>query len=390
MSLRHMSLELHEIKKGKIEVAPKVMVRNKKQLGLIYTPWVAEPCKEIQKDINKVYKYTSKGNMIAIVTDGTAVLGLGNIGPEAALPVMEGKAVLFKEFGGIDAFPICLDTSDTEEIIRTVQLICTGFGGVNLEDISAPRCFEIEQRLKKELLIPVFHDDQHGTAIVVLAGLLNSLKIVNKKIKNVCVVINGAGAAGVAIGKMLKRLNPKDILICDRKGIINSNTTYDICYKNEIARWSNKENKKGSLVDALEKADVFIGVSSGNILAEDIIRKMNVDPIIFALANPTPEILPQKALKAGAKIVATGRSDYPNQINNVLAFPGVFKGALSVRATEINEQMQLAAAIAISEIVTKDELTSEYIIPDISYSRVVDRVSEAVSKAALKSGVANM
>lgn len=384
MDIKKDSLEFHEVNKGKIEIRPKVTVSSKEELSLAYTPGVSEPCIEIAKDNNMVYRYTSKGNMVAIVTDGSAVLGLGDIGPEAALPVMEGKAILFKEFGGVDAFPICLDTKDIDEIIKTVKLIAPGFGGINLEDISAPRCFEIEKRLQQQLSIPVFHDDQHGTAIVVIAGLLNALKIVNKKIEETNVVINGAGAAGVAIANMLRRLNPKDIIICDSKGIIHRNRNYSSSYKQELTKFTNKNNRKGSLKEALIGADVFIGVSSGNVVSENMIKSMNKDSIVFALANPIPEIHPYLALEAGAKVVATGRSDFPNQINNVLAFPGIFKGALLARATHIDEEMKLGAAYAIAGAVKNEELSKDKIVPDTFDLDVVKKVAKTVKEIAIK------
>lgn len=385
MDLREKSLELHRENKGKLEMKSKIKIENKDDLALVYTPGVAEPCKEIFKDEKKVYNYTSKGNVVAIVTDGTAVLGLGDIGPYGAIPVMEGKALLFKEFSGIDGIPICLDTKDTEEIIQTIKLISPTFGGINLEDISAPRCFEIERRLQEELSIPVFHDDQYGTAIVVVAGVLNALKVVNKEIESVKIVINGAGAAGMAIGEILESFNPKDILICDREGIIYSGRRDNTSYKEEIGEFTNKNNIKGKLEDALEEADIFIGVSAGKIVDEKMIKKMEPDSIVFALANPVPEIHPDKALSGGAKIIATGRSDFPNQINNVLAFPGIFKGALSVKASRISEDMKLAAAYAIAESVKEDELRPGYIIPNPFDKKVAEKVAQAVANAAKNS-----
>ena len=345
MTLREDALKLHRDNRGKIEVTSKVQVKDRRGLSLAYTPGVAEPCREIHKDPDKVYEYTSKGNMVAVVTDGTAVLGLGNIGASAALPVMEGKAVLFKAFAGVDAFPICLDTADMDRIVETVALMEPSFGGVNLEDIAAPACFEIERRLKERLSVPVFHDDQHGTAIIVLAALINALKITGKQLEDLKVVINGVGAAGVAIGKIVLRAGAGDLIMCDSRGIIYSGRTEGMNpAKEEMAGLTNKDNKKGSLADALAGADVFIGVSSANLVSADMIKGMNSDPIVFALANPVPEINPDLAKEAGARIVGTGRSDYPNQINNVLEFPGVFRGALDVRATDINEEMKLAAA----------------------------------------------
>ncbi|WP_435307422.1 NAD(P)-dependent malic enzyme [Sebaldella termitidis] len=388
MSVFDESLKLHEKNKGKIEVISKVKVENKEDLSLAYSPGVAEPCKRIAENKENVYKYTSKGNMIAVVTDGSAVLGLGNIGPEAALPVMEGKAILFKEFAGVDAFPICLDTQDTEEIIRTVKLLAPGLGGINLEDISAPRCIEIESRLKKELDIPVFHDDQHGTAIVVTAGLINAYRFLGKNLKDARVVVNGAGAAGSSICKMIKELGVSDIIAVDKTGILNRDDIkdYNELHK-ELAGITNINNKKGTLTDALEGSDIFIGVSAGNILKKDMVKKMNKDAVIFAMANPVPEIMPEDALEAGAAIVGTGRSDYPNQINNVLAFPGLFKGALEAKSKKITEDMKIEAAKAIAYILNDDDLKKDYIIPDVFDKRVVESVAEAVKKVAVSSGI---
>ncbi len=388
MSVFDESLKLHEKNKGKIEVISKVKVENKEDLSLAYSPGVAEPCKRIAENKENVYKYTSKGNMIAVVTDGSAVLGLGNIGPEAALPVMEGKAILFKEFAGVDAFPICLDTQDTEEIIRTVKLLAPGLGGINLEDISAPRCIEIESRLKKELDIPVFHDDQHGTAIVVTAGLINAYRFLGKNLKDARVVVNGAGAAGSSICKMIKELGVSDITAVDKTGILNRDDIkdYNELHK-ELAEITNINNKKGTLSDALEGSDIFIGVSAGNILKKDMVKKMNKDAVIFAMANPVPEIMPEDALEAGAAIVGTGRSDYPNQINNVLAFPGLFKGALEAKSKKITEDMKIEAAKAIAYILNDDDLRKDYIIPDVFDKRVVESVAEAVKKVAVSSGI---
>ena len=388
MSVFDESLKLHEKNKGKIEVISKVKVENKEDLSLAYSPGVAEPCKRIAENKENVYKYTSKGNMIAVVTDGSAVLGLGHIGPEAALPVMEGKAILFKEFAGVDAFPICLDTQDTEEIIRTVKLLTPGLGGINLEDISAPRCIEIESRLKKELDIPVFHDDQHGTAIVVTAGLINAYRFLGKNLKDARVVVNGAGAAGSSICKMIKELGVSDIIAVDKTGILNRDDIkdYNELHK-ELAEITNINNKKGTLSDALEGSDIFIGVSAGNILKKDMVKKMNKDAVIFAMANPVPEIMPEDALEAGAAIVGTGRSDYPNQINNVLAFPGLFKGALEAKSKKITEDMKIEAAKAIAYILNDDDLRKDYIIPDVFDKRVVESVAEAVKKVAVSSGI---
>ena len=388
MSVFDESLKLHEKNKGKIEVISKVKVENMEDLSLAYSPGVAEPCKRIAENKENVYKYTSKGNMIAVVTDGSAVLGLGNIGPEAALPVMEGKAILFKEFAGVDAFPICLDTQDTEEIIRTVKLLAPGLGGINLEDISAPRCIEIESRLKKELDIPVFHDDQHGTAIVVTAGLINAYRFLGKNLKDARVVVNGAGAAGSSICKMIKELGVSDIIAVDKTGILNRDDIkdYNELHK-ELAEITNINNKKGTLSDALEGSDIFIGVSAGNILKKDMVKKMNKDAVIFAMANPVPEIMPEDALEAGAVIVGTGRSDYPNQINNVLAFPGLFKGALEAKSKKITEDMKIEAAKAIAYILNDDDLKKDYIIPDVFDKRGVESVAEAVKKVAVSSGI---
>ncbi|MDD3704652.1 MAG: NAD-dependent malic enzyme [Clostridiaceae bacterium] len=389
MSLRDDALKLHKDNRGKLQIISKVPVKDKESLSLAYTPGVAEPCKEISKDPDTIYEYTSKGNMVAIITDGTAVLGLGDIGSHAALPVMEGKAVLFKNFGGVDAFPICLNTTDIDKIVEVVTLIEPSFGGINLEDIAAPACFEIENKLKDKLSIPVFHDDQHGTAITVLAALINSSRHISKKLQDLVVVINGAGAAGIAITKIIQKAGVKDILLCDRTGIIHQGRQKGMNWaKEEIALITNKEGRKGTLADALVKSDVFIGVSSANILSADMVKSMSNDAIIFALANPVPEIDPDLAKFAGARIVGTGRSDYPNQINNVLAFPGIFRGALDVRASEINEEMKLAAAYALSEIITADELTEDYIIPMAFDMRVAPAVAKAVANAAIKTGVA--
>ena len=349
------ALEMHLKNAGKMEINSKVPLENREDLSLAYSPGVAEPCIEIKNDPSKVYDYTIKGNLVAVVTDGTAVLGLGDIGPEAALPVMEGKALLLKKFANIDAFPICLDTTDTEEIIRTVKLLSPTFGAINLEDISAPRCFEIETRLRKECSIPVFHDDQHGTAIVVSAGIMNSLKLVDKNIDEVKVVINGAGAAGIAITNLLQKIGVKNIIMCDSKGIIyeGRNEGMNIT-KDEISKVTNPHNEKGTLKNALNQADIFIGVSVANVLTKELIECMNVEPIVFALANPIPEILPNIAKEYGVRVIATGRSDFSNQVNNILAFPGIFRGALDVRATDINDEMKLAATYAIASLNTCD------------------------------------
>lgn len=382
------ALELHEKKQGKISVVSKVEVKNREDLSLAYSPGVAEPCRRIAANKEDVYKYTAKGHMVAVITDGTAVLGLGDIGPEAALPVMEGKCVLFKEFGGVDAFPICLDTKDPEEIIRTVKFLAPGLGGINLEDISAPRCIEIETRLKNELDIPVFHDDQHGTAIVVVAGLINALKIVNKKVEDIKVVVNGAGAAGSSIIKLIKSLGAKNIIAVDRVGILtrDEKERYDFS-KKELADITNPDNIKGGLKEAIVGADVFIGVSAPNLLTQDMVKTMNSDAIVFAMANPVPEIMPEDALAAGAAIVGTGRSDYPNQINNVLVFPGLFKGALRAKAKKITEDMKLAAAYGLAGLLKDEELKKDYIIPDAFDPRVAEAVAQAVEKIAKEQGI---
>ncbi len=391
MSLREQTLKLHSENKGKIEVISKVPVKDKVGLSLAYTPGVAEPCKEIHADPEKVYEYTAKGNTVAVVSDGTAVLGLGNIGAKASIPVMEGKAVLFKCFAGIDAFPICIESSDIDTIVETVTLIEPVFGGINLEDIAAPACFEIERRLKQKLSIPVFHDDQHGTAIIALSGLLNGLKIVKKSLNDTYVVVNGSGAAGTAIAKIFLSAGVKDVVVCDRHGIIYKGREDGMNFaKEELSRQTNKQNRRGTLSDAFQGADVFIGVSTANIVSKQMVKSMNRDPIIFAMANPVPEIDPGDAKDAGAKIIGTGRSDYPNQINNVLAFPGVFRGALDVRATEINEQMKLAAAYALSGLIPENELSEDYIIPKPFDPRVAPEVAKEVAKAALETGVARV
>ena len=391
MSLRDDALKLHKDNQGKLNIMSKVPVTDKNSLSLAYTPGVAEPCKEIHKDENKVYDYTSKGNLVAVVSDGTAVLGLGDIGPYAAIPVMEGKSVLFKEFGGVDSFPICVKTKDPDEIVRIVEMIEPVFGGINLEDISAPRCFEIERKLKEKLSIPVFHDDQHGTAIIVLAGLMNALRITGKKMEDLLVVINGSGAAGIAIAKIILNVGVKDMLMVDRTGIIYKGRKNGMNWaKEEIADTTNKDKKSGGLADALVGADVFIGVSDANIVSEEMVKSMNKDAIIFAMANPVPEIDPDLAKQAGARVVGTGRSDYPNQINNVLAFPGLFRGTFDVRAITINEEMKLAAAKALSELITDEELTEDYIIPMPFDKRVRPAIAKAVAQAAKDTGVAQL
>ncbi|ADD03253.1 Malate dehydrogenase (oxaloacetate-decarboxylating) [Thermoanaerobacter italicus Ab9] len=390
MNIREETLKLHKKNKGKLEIVSKVKIKTDEDLALAYTPGVAEPCKEIHKNSDLVYDYTAKSHMVAVVTDGSAVLGLGNIGPQAALPVMEGKAVLFKEFGGVDAVPICLATQDVEEIIKTVVNISPAFGGINLEDISAPRCFEIERRLDEILDIPVFHDDQHGTAVVTLAALINALKIVEKELKEVTAVVNGAGAAGIAIAKFLIKAGIKDVIVCDRSGIIYEGREDKDFSKKEIAKISNKGKLKGTLKDALKGADVFIGVSAPNVLNKEMIKTMAKKPIVFALANPVPEIYPNEAKEAGAYVVGTGRSDFPNQINNVLAFPGIFRGALEVRATTINEEMKISAAYSIAQTILESELTPKYIIPKPFDKRVLKNVAIAVAKAAIETGVARV
>jgi malate dehydrogenase (oxaloacetate-decarboxylating) len=391
MSLRDDALKLHKDNKGKLNVQSKVPVTDKASLSLAYTPGVAEPCKEIHKNIDDVYEYTSKGNMVAVVSDGTAVLGLGDIGPYAALPVMEGKAVLFKEFGGVDAFPICVNTKDPDEIVNLVCMIEPAFGGINLEDISAPRCFEIENKLKEKLNIPIFHDDQHGTAIIVLAGLKNALRLTGKKMEDLVVVINGVGAAGVAIAKIILNIGVKDMLLVDSKGIIYKGRKDGMNWaKEEMAEATNKDLRTGGLAEAMKEADVFIGVSQANIVTEEMVKTMNKDAIIFAMANPVPEIDPDLAKKAGARVVGTGRSDYPNQINNVLAFPGVFRGTLDVRAKEINEAMKIAAANALAELIADDELKEDYIIPNPFDKRVRPAIAEAVAEAARETGAARI
>src|SRR3954466_231590 len=387
-TLRNDTLKMHKENQGKLSVHSKVPLRNAEDLSLAYSPGVAEPCMEIYEDESKVYEYTMKGNLVAVISNGTAVLGLGNIGPKAAMPVMEGKAVLFKSFADVDAFPLCLDTTDSDKIIETVKLLEPTFGGVNLEDIKAPECFEIEERLKKLCNIPVFHDDQHGTAIVTAAGLLNALKLVDKKIEEIRVVANGAGSAGVAIVKLLLHMGVKDALLCDTKGIIyEGRPTGMNSFKDEMARITNKEQKQGSLADALVGADVFVGVSAAGAVTKEMVRSMHRDPIIFAMANPTPEIMPDEAKEAGALVVGTGRSDFPNQVNNVLAFPGIFRGALDVRAKEINEEMKLAAVYAIAGLITDEELHADYVIPDPFDRRVAAHVAAAVANAAMETDV---
>lgn len=372
------ALELHRQWNGKISTEPKAHVRTREDLALAYTPGVAAPCRVIAKDPAEVYHYTLKANTVAVVSDGSAVLGLGNIGPEAAMPVMEGKAVLFKEFGGINAFPICLDTQDPDEIVAVVKAIAPTFGGINLEDISAPRCFEIEERLKKELDIPVFHDDQHGTAIVVLAGIINALKVVGKKKEDCKVVVNGAGSAGVAITKLLLRYGFPDITMCDKSGILSKKSKDLNWMQEKMMEVTNLSGQTGTLADALKDADIFVGVSAPGIVSQDMVRSMNHDAILFAMANPTPEIMPDLAREAGARVVGTGRSDFPNQVNNVVAFPGIFKGALEAHAKEITEEMKLAAAEAIASLVPDDQLSEDNIMPEAFDPKVAEVVSKAV------------
>ena len=378
------ALEMHEKWQGKLEVVSKAKVNSKEDLAVAYTPGVAEPCRKIKENREDVYKYTMKGNTVAVISDGTAVLGLGDIGPEAAMPVMEGKSVLFKEFAGINAVPICIDTKDTEEIIKFVKQIAPTFGGINLEDIAAPRCFEIEERLKKELNIPVFHDDQHGTAIVVLAAVLNALKVAKKQVENVKVVVNGAGSAGVAITKLLLKAGFNNIIVVDKLGMLAKGQEWMNWAQRELAEETNKECQIGTLKEALVGADVFIGVSAPNIVTSEMVQSMNKNAIIFAMANPTPEIMPDVAKAAGALVVGTGRSDFPNQVNNVLVFPGIFKGALQARVSQITEDMKLAAAKAIAHMVPESELNEEYILPAAFAEGVADHVAEAVRSVANK------
>ena len=390
MDVKEKAMQMHEKWAGKIEVIATAPVGTKEELAIAYTPGVAEPCLAIQKDVDLSYKYTRRHNLVAVVTDGTAVLGLGDIGPEAGMPVMEGKCALFKAFGDVDAFPLCIRSKDVDEIVNTVALLAGSFGGVNLEDISAPRCFEIEKKLKERCDIPIFHDDQHGTAVITLAGLTNALKIVGKKMEDIHVVVNGAGAAATAITKLLISRGLKNVILCDRKGAIYEGREGLNPAKEEMAKITNPEKKAGSLADVIVGADVFIGVSAPGVLTADMVATMAKDPVVFACANPVPEILPDEAKKAGVKVMATGRSDYPNQVNNVLAFPGIFRGALDVRASDINDEMKIAAANAIAGIVSDAELNPDYILPDAFDPRVGKAVAAAVAQAARDTGVARI
>ncbi len=389
MTLREETLKIHRENKGKISVTSKIELKTRHDLSLAYTPGVAEPCKDIHENVELAYDYTSKGNLVAVVSDGTAVLGLGDIGPEASMPVMEGKAILFKAFAGVDAFPICVGTKDVDKIVELVKLLEPTFGGINLEDIAAPACFEIEKQLIEKMSIPVFHDDQHGTAIVVLAGLINAANITGKKVEDLQVVVNGAGASATAVIKLLMSRGLQHVIMCDRQGSIYDGRPGKMnASKQEMAAVTNRKMLKGSLEDVLKGADVFIGLSSGNIMTQEMVRSMAPDPIIFAMANPTPEIMPEEAFAGGASVVATGRSDFDNQINNVLAFPGVFRGALDTRARVINEEMKIAAAYAIAEIAAANGLRKDYIIPDALDARVAPKVAAAVAKAAMETNVA--
>jgi len=390
MDIRQESLKKHGEWQGKIEVISRTPVKNREQLSLAYTPGVAEPCLAIQKDINKSYELTRRHNLVAVITDGSAVLGLGDIGPEAGMPVMEGKCALFKEFADVDAFPLCIKSQDVDEIVRTIYLLSGSFGGINLEDIAAPRCFEIERRLKEICDIPVFHDDQHGTAIVVAAALINALKVVNKKMEEVKVVINGAGSAGTAIGMHLMKLGVKNLTMVDRFGIICEGMDGLSDAHKELSKITNREKLQGTLADAMKNSDVFIGVSAPNIVSPEMVGTMNEGAIVFAMANPVPEILPDAAKEGGATVVGTGRSDFPNQINNVVAFPGIFRGALDVRASDINDEMKMAASYAIASMVSDDELNADYILPMAFDERIGKTVAEAVAEAARKSGVARL
>jgi len=384
------SLKMHYKWKGKQDITPKMDVSTKQDLSLAYTPGVAQPCLEIQKDINKSYELTGRGNTVAVVTDGTAVLGLGDIGPEAGMPVMEGKCVLFKAFGDVDAVPLCIRSKEVDDIVNIIALLAGSFGGINLEDISAPRCFEIERKLKERCDIPIFHDDQHGTAVVTMAAMLNALKLVRKNIEEVSVVVLGAGAAGVATVKLLMAAGLRHVILCDRRGAIYEGRDGLNPEKEEMAKISNLDKKKGSLADIMEGSDVFIGLASPGMVTQDMVRSMAKDPILFPMSNPTPEIMPDLALEAGAAVVGTGRSDFANQINNVLAFPGIFRGALDVRASDINNEMNIAAAYALADLISEEELRPDYIIPEAFDPRVKDAVANAVAEAARKSGVARI
>lgn len=390
MDIRKESLKKHYDWNGKIEVVSRVPISTSEDLALAYTPGVAEPCLEIQKDYEKSFELTRRNNLVAVVTDGTAVLGLGDIGPEAGMPVMEGKCALFKAFGDVDAFPICVRSKDVDEIVNAIYLISGSFGGINLEDIAAPRCFEIERKLKEKCDIPIFHDDQHGTAVIVAAGLINALKIVGKKFEDIKVVMNGAGAAGIAIAKHLLNMGVKNITLCDSKGIICKGDSRLNAVKQEMAEITNLDHITGTLADAMKGADVFLGISAAGCVTEDMVKSMAKDPIIFAMANPTPEIMPDLAKNAGAAVVGTGRSDFPNQINNVLAFPGIFRGALDCRASDINEEMKIAASFAIASLVEDDKLSPDYILPHAFDSRIGQTVAKAVKDAAVKTGVARI
>lgn len=391
VDIKEAALKVHEENHGKLEIKSKLSVKTNEELALAYTPGVAEPCKKIAENPADSYKYTSRGNLVAVISDGTAVLGLGDIGPRAAMPVMEGKSILFKEFADIDSYPLVLNETDPEKLVEIIASLQYSFGGINLEDISAPRCFEVERKLKEIVDIPVFHDDQHGTAIVVASGIINSLKIVNKKMEDVKIVLNGPGAAGTAIIKLLQELGATDIIACDQFGILDlESENLTESHKIDLAKSTNPRNIKGSLVDAVKEADIFVGVSVPGILTPEMVRTMATDPIVFAMANPVPEIMYDEAIEAGVKVMGTGRSDFPNQINNVLAFPGIFKGALGVRASEINEEMKKAAAYAIANLITEEELSAEYVIPNPFDKRVVSAVEAAVAKAAIATGVAEI
>ncbi len=390
MDMKEKALQMHEAWQGKLEVISRAPLNTKEDLSVAYTPGVAEPCLAIEKDVDLSYKYTRRANMVAVVTDGTAVLGLGDIGPEAGMPVMEGKCVLFKSFGDVDAFPLCIRSKDVDQIVNTVALLAGSFGGINLEDISAPRCFEIERRLKEICDIPIFHDDQHGTAVVTVAAMLNALKLAKKDIQDIEVVVNGSGAAGIAVTRLLMSMGLKKVILCDRSGAIYTGRDGLNDEKAEMAKISNLQKKSGSLQDVLVGADVFIGLSAPNCVTPEMVKSMNCDPIIFAMSNPTPEIMPDLALAAGAKVVGTGRSDFANQINNVLAFPGIFRGALDVRASDINDDMKIAAAKAIASLITEEQLTPDYIIPSPFDKQVAAVVAKAVAQAARDSGVARI